>query len=141
MNTFNFRNIFSLVCLVSFSLLAFSCGDDDSPPAESTNDDLNGVWLSTSYQQAGIELIPSTFSSLELTFTKSDATGGSFTAVSTPASGNPSTAAATYTVVDDGDRIKIGTDTLDLISSSSSLTLEGNILFSPVETTIVATKQ
>jgi hypothetical protein len=76
-----------------------------------------------------------------LTFTKSDATGGSFTAVSTPASGNPSTAAATYTVVDDGDRIKIGTDTLDLISSSSSLTLEGNILFSPVETTIVATKQ
>jgi len=141
MNTYNFRNLFSLVCILSLCLLSFSCGDDDTPADESTNDDLNGVWIATSYQQVGIELIPSSVTSLELTFTKSDAVSGSFSAVTTTASGNPSTAAASYSVVDDGNRIKIGTDTLDLTSSSSNLTLDGNILFSVGETSISATKQ
>jgi len=141
MNTYNIKNLLSLVCLVSLSLLSFSCGEDDTPPAESTNDDLNGVWLATSYQQSGLEQIPTIFTSLELTFTKDEADSGNFTAVSTNVAGISSTAAASYTVVDDGNRIKIGTDTLDLTSSSSNLTLEGNILFSQGMTSISATKQ
>ncbi len=142
MIVFNIKNLLSLVFIISISLLAFSCGEDDTPTIESTNDDLNGVWVATSYQQGGVELLPNTLSTLELTFTSTDTEGGTFSSVTTDLAGvQGAQTFSTYTVVDDGNRIVISTDTLDLTSSSSNLTLDGNIFFSTGEIRILAFKQ
>jgi len=129
-----FNSILSLIVLISASMLIFSCGEDD----ESSNDILNGVWVVSSFTEQGTELIGSEFGAYELRFTSEGENDGAFSGVSTDPS---STQAATYEILDNGSRIKIGPDTLDLSLRLGSLTMSGEDYFIQNDVSITADKQ
>ena len=124
--------------LISASMLVFSCGEDDTPIEESTNDMLNGVWTVSSFTEQGTEILGTEFLGYELRFVREGENGGAFSGVSTEPS---TTLAASYEIVDEGTRIKIGPDTLSLDLRLETLTMSGENYFIQNNVNIVATKQ
>ena len=134
----NFKSILSLIVLISASMLIFSCGEDDTPIEESTNEMLNGVWSVSSFTEQGTELLGNEFGAYELRFVMEGENGGAFSGVSTDPS---TTLAASYELVDEGTRIKIGPDTLSFNLNLESLTMSGENYFIQNDVSITATKQ
>jgi len=129
--------IFSTIILLFFC--AFSCNEEEL----TTNELLQGTWTVDSFNAMRMELINTEFSSVTLAFVSSNETEGAFTASLTDniEGANPNASASTYEIVEEGSRLRIGDDTLDMSISATSLSLSGNLFFQPGGTVeIVASK-
>lgn len=122
-------NQYSLVLILSLSILMFSCGEDDTPPSQKANDNLSGTWVASSYTINGQETIGTTYTAVDLTFSPSEDLKGTFSTKFTEQDGDTPTVTSTYTLVDDGDRIKLGSDTLNLMVTESNFEMDGDKVF------------
>jgi hypothetical protein len=127
----------SALLFLSFAAFLTSCGEDD-PTNASTNSDLQGDWTATSYVVSGAETIGILNSSLTLTFTSNGDESGTMQGTITDINGGSSATAFSYDVLDNGDRIRIGSDTLDMSASESDLSLNGRLF--GFSSTVIANK-
>ncbi len=116
--------------IVSCASLFMSCGEDDATNA-SANDNLQGDWNASSFVIAGVESLGTINSALMLTFNSNGDESGTYQETITTIDGASSTRALSYQVLDNGGRIEIGSDTLDMSVSESNLMLDGTLQGAP----------
>ncbi len=137
MNTRLAPKLLAALLILSFTVFFTSCGEDD-PTNASTNSDLQGDWVATSFVVSGSETIGTLNSSLTLSFASNGEASGTMQGTITDINGGSSATAFSYDVLDNGDRIRIGPDTLDMSASSSNLSLEGRLF--GFQSTVIANK-
>ncbi len=113
--------LFSALLILTISAITFSCGEDD--PTASEN--LEGTWDATSFVLAGTETIGVTNESFELNFSSNGDNTGTYQGTTTDINGTPNTTAFTYEILDNGNRLLLGSDTLEMNVSESNLRLDG----------------
>lgn len=114
--------------IYSAAALFISCDDDEPATNASANADLQGDWDATSFIVSGVETIGTVNSGLTMSFTSQSDESGSFQGTIFDLDQNSNTTVFTYDVLDDGSRIRLGPDTLDMILSGNNLNLNG-VLF------------
>lgn len=122
----NAPKLLMALLILSFTALFTSCGEDD-PTNSSANSNLQGEWNGTSFLLSGTETLGTTNSELTLTFTSSGESTGSYQESVLDINNNRSQRALSYEVLDNGDRIEIGSDTLEMSVSENNLMLDGTL--------------
>lgn len=120
--------------ILSFTTLFTSCGEDDLSP----NERLQGDWIATSFVVSGTETIGTINSGLTLSFTSNGDESGTFQETTFDLNGNSTSTALTYGVLDNGARIRIGSDTLNMDLTERDLRLDGRLFNLP--TVVLANK-
>ncbi len=120
--------LLTALLILSFAVFITSCDDDSDPTNASINSDIQGDWNATSFVVSGTETIGTLNAGLTLTFSSNGEASGTLQGTILDITGGSSATAFSYDVVDNGDRIRIGPDTLDMSASDSNLSLDG-VLF------------
>ena len=120
--------LLTALLILSFAAFITSCDDDSDPTNSSINSDIQGDWNATSFVVSGTETIGTLNAGLTLTFSSNGEASGTLQGTILDITGGSSATAFSYDVVDNGDRIRIGPDTLDMSASDSNLSLDG-VLF------------
>lgn len=127
-NKFSTRlnSLFSIVLLLSFSLMFIHCSKDVDANEEANNK-LDGNWDVESFRVDGVEQLLFTANDFDMEFRKEgDATGETEWTI-TDIFGGTTTIEGDYTIMNDGTRIDFEGDELNLEFNGDFLTIDGNV--------------
>ena len=113
-----------MMAMLSMAILFVACDDDEITNA-SINDDIQGEWVASSFSEDGIETIGTINSEVNFTFVSTSEDSGTFQLNVSDINGGSASSALTYTVLENGARLRLGSDTLNFVASSSNLNFDG----------------
>jgi len=116
-------NYFLLLLLIG--LLSGCTTDID--PNEEANNNLNGTWGVESFRVDGVEQMQFTLNSFEMEFRKEDEVSGETEWTIVDFLGQTTTTDGNYVIMDDGSRIELDGDELNLEINGDFLTIDGNV--------------
>ena len=117
---------FKAIAIVFFALVLVQCTRNESSNGE-PKDTLNGIWNVESFKLEGEEQIQQTFSTFKVEFKKKTATTGTTIWTIAKNSGATEITESDYTMMNEGTRIAIDGDELNMEIHGDLLTMEGDV--------------
>lgn len=122
----NARPPYSLMLTLILSFTFIQCSNDVDPNEEANNN-LEGTWDVESFRVDGVEQILYTINSFEMEYRKESENSGETEWTLVDIFGSTTSVEGDYIIMDDGRRIEIDGDELNLEIDGTFLTIDGNV--------------